>query len=269
MICLYDFENREAIFSGVHRSYKFGLFCSGGKQIQNQEADFAFYLTNISHINDKLRHFTLSSHELFLINPSTKTCPTFKNNIEAEITKKIYKKVKAWCLHETKVDFPGKPRTPFNMSNDSGLFFDKYEMVAQNALYLDSGEFQIGSTIFLPVYESKFIHQFSHRYSTFDSVSDEEIKSGNSRESSNEDLKKHSFFIKARYWLDKNNQENRFPGKWFLSYRMIVRETDERSSIAAIIPARPCSHSLSIIDNLNCINALLICGNMNSLLMVR
>jgi hypothetical protein len=265
LIFLWDFENREEIFSGVHRSYKFGLFCAGGKQIKNIEADFAFYLTNISHINNQLRHFTLSSEELFLINPNTKTCPTFKNKIEAEITKKIYKTVKAWCLHETKADFPGKPRTPFNMSNDSGLFFNKYDMISRNVIYLDIGEFKIENENFLPVYESKFIHQFDHRYSTFDQVSDEEIESGNSRESNTKELKNNSFVVLARYWLDKKNQENRFPGKWFLSYRMIARATDERTSISAIIPARPCSNSLTIIDNLSCINALFLCGNMNSL----
>jgi hypothetical protein len=265
LVQVLDFENRESIFPGVHKSYKFCLFCAGGLEIQQKSADFAFYLTKTAHINDESRHFTLSPEELFLINPNTKTCPTFKNNIEAELVKKIYKRVKAWCLHEISNDWPGKPRTPFNMSNDSNLFLNKQDLLEQDGNVGEIGEFVIGSEIYFPVYESKFIHQFEHRYSTFSDVSEEYIESGNSRESQFNELQNTNYCVEARFWLKEKILKERYPGKWFVSYRMIARATDERSSIASIIPARPCSHSLTIIAHLNCVNALVLCSNMNSL----
>ncbi|WP_241674705.1 Eco57I restriction-modification methylase domain-containing protein [Candidatus Methylobacter oryzae] len=43
---LYDFENREAIFAGVHRSYKFCLLTLG----HAEQAEFAFFLTDTSQL---------------------------------------------------------------------------------------------------------------------------------------------------------------------------------------------------------------------------
>ncbi|WP_204138404.1 Eco57I restriction-modification methylase domain-containing protein [Halomicronema sp. CCY15110] len=265
LVQVLDFENRGGIFPGVHKSYKFCLFCAGGAEINQASCDFAFYLTKISDINDQSRHFTLSSEELFLINPNTKTCPTFKNKTEAELLKKIYKRIKAWCLHKTLKDWPGKPRTPFNVSNDSNLFLNKEELLERNGDLQEFGKFSTESEIYLPVYESKFIHQFEHRYSTFKNVSSESIETGNSRESEKFELEDLRYTIEPRFWLAEKKQKERYPGNWFIAYRMIVRATDERSSIAAIIPARPCSNSLTIIDQISCINALLMCSNMNTL----
>jgi hypothetical protein len=265
LIQVLDFENREGIFPGVHKSYKFCLFCAGGAEVKQDFCDFAFYLTKTAHIHDESRHFSLSPEELFLINPNTKTCPTFKNKIEAELLKKMCKRVKAWCLHKISKNWPGKPRTPFNVSNDSNLFLNKLEANEKGGELGKFSEFITSSEVYLPVYESKFIHQFEHRYSTFNDVSECHIESGNSRESQIYELQSPSYCIEPRFWLAEKVQQKRFQGKWFVAYRMIARATDERSSIASIIPARPCSNSLTIIDQLSCINALIMCGNMNSL----
>jgi hypothetical protein len=48
LIQVLDFENREGIFPGVHKSYKFCLFCAGGAEVKQDFCDFAFYL-NSSH----------------------------------------------------------------------------------------------------------------------------------------------------------------------------------------------------------------------------
>jgi hypothetical protein len=46
---------------------------------------------------------------------------------------------------------------------------------------------------------------------------------------------------------------------------MITSATNERTAIAAIIPGYPCGHSLSLISGISARNALLLCGNINSL----
>ena len=43
LVSLYDFENREALFTAVHRSYKFSLLIISGKAIA--QGNFAFFLT--------------------------------------------------------------------------------------------------------------------------------------------------------------------------------------------------------------------------------
>src|SRR5690606_32814067 len=113
------------------------------------------------------RHFSLSRDELSAINPNTRTAPTFRNKREAEIAKGIYRRVKAWCLHEQSETWPGTPKTPFNMSNDSGLFLDESTLRTKGILVDNFGCGYDADRVYLPLYESKLIHQFNHRYSTF------------------------------------------------------------------------------------------------------
>ncbi|GIX15832.1 MAG: hypothetical protein KatS3mg119_0018 [Rhodothalassiaceae bacterium] len=65
---LYDFENREAIFPAVHRSYKFCLLTLGASI---PEAEFAFFATNVEQLRDPRRRFTLSPDDIRRINPNT------------------------------------------------------------------------------------------------------------------------------------------------------------------------------------------------------
>ncbi|WP_442763312.1 Eco57I restriction-modification methylase domain-containing protein [Malikia spinosa] len=83
---LYDFENREAIFQGVHRSYKFCLMTFG----KTEATKFQFFASNTTHLHDKNRQFTLSASDFALLNPNTRTCSVFRSNADAELTKKLY-----------------------------------------------------------------------------------------------------------------------------------------------------------------------------------
>jgi hypothetical protein len=87
---LYDFENREAIFSAVHRSYKFSLLGMSNKAIA--QANFSFFLTQPKQL-DGDRILQLSPQDIALINPNTLTCPVFRSRTDAELTKKIYQRV--------------------------------------------------------------------------------------------------------------------------------------------------------------------------------
>jgi hypothetical protein len=264
LFSVWDFENREGIFPGIHKSYKFCLFIAGGKHTHNPEADFAFYLTQVEHLGEKDRHFMLTPTELLLINPNTKTCPTFRNNSEAELTKKIYKSVKAWCLHEPDEGWPGIPRTPFNMSNDSGHFSVKSDLLKSGLTLRNSGCIEAENQVLLPLYESKLIHQFTHRFSTFAESSEEEIRKGNSVELQNAQLTNPECLTESRYWVDRKLQNERFSGRWFLVYRKISHPTNERTAIASLIPGYPCGDSLILIDNLSASNAGLFCSVINS-----
>jgi hypothetical protein len=247
---VYDFENRESIFKDVDSRYKFALLAVTGTKLESSQADFAFYLTNMEQLGETERHCTLTREELYLLNPNTKTCPTFRNRAEAELTKYIYKRIPAWELQEKTDEWPGKPKTPFNMSNDSGLF------VTADELVLKEGD---GKT-YLPLYESKFTHQFNHRFATFEGCSGD-----NPREMTDDELANPEKYVKARYYLDKNILEKRYEGRWFLTYRKIARATDERTCITAILPQVPCGHSLALIEGLNPSGVVKLCADTNSI----
>ena len=249
LIRAWDFENSQGIFPGVHRSYKFLLFCAGGPDTKIQQGDFAFYLSDVNQLSETDRHFTLTAEDLTLLNPNSRTCPSFRNKPEAEINKRIYHHVPAWALHDHLVDWPGVPKTPFNMSNDSGLFLE------------NSGSAVSTKDLerYLPVYESKFTHQFNHRFATFSADSDE-----GTRELTLAELKSPTSFVVSRYWLESKILNERFPGRWFFVYRMIARATDEHTTLACIIPCRPCVNSLSIIENISAMNAAAQVAEVNS-----
>ncbi|HMO60355.1 MAG TPA: N-6 DNA methylase, partial [Roseiflexaceae bacterium] len=90
LISLFDIENREAIFPGVHRSYKFSLLTIG---TTNQPAQLLFFATNTAQLAEPQRRFSLTPEEIALINPNTRTAPVFRTSADAELTKKIYRRV--------------------------------------------------------------------------------------------------------------------------------------------------------------------------------
>jgi len=248
LVSAWDFENGKALFPEVHRSFRFVLLCAGGKDVRHKEGDFAFYLTEVSDIQDTQRHFTLSSEDFSLLNPVTEMTPAFRSNGEAELAKHVYRNARPWSLHESRTDWPGVPKTPFNMSNDSALFVDGPAAVAES---IDK---------YLPLYESKFIHQYNHRFGTFSADKSENVK-----ELSERQLQDPWQRIESRYYLDARILADRFPGRWFLVWRDITGAPNERTSIATIIPNYPCAHTLSLIESLSANGAILICAIMNSL----
>lgn len=89
LVSFYDIENRSKLFEAVDSRMKFCLLTMG----QTEESSFACFLTSVNQIADTRRVFRLSSSDFELLNPNTGTCPVFRTNQDAELTKKIYRTV--------------------------------------------------------------------------------------------------------------------------------------------------------------------------------
>ena len=84
LVSLYDFENREGIFPGVHRSYKFCLLTLNGSGLSSaNKIEFVFFALQVQDLKDNEKRFTLQSSEIELLNPNTKTCPVFRTKRDA------------------------------------------------------------------------------------------------------------------------------------------------------------------------------------------
>lgn len=158
---LFDFENSDAVFPAVHLSYKFSLLTLA----RAPRAEFVCFATQVEHLQDERRRFTLDPNEFGLINPNTRTCPVFRSERDAELTKQIYRNAPVLTA-EAVADDGGKLLRPevnpwgisfsqglFNMTSDSNLFRDQPATPGQPAR--------------LPLYEAKMVHQFDHRWATF------------------------------------------------------------------------------------------------------
>ena len=181
---LFAFENEEFIFPAVHHSFRFCLLVIGGPA-ESGQGEFVFFARQPAQIYDERRRFTLSSADLRLINPNTRTCPVFRSKMDAELTKKIYSRVPILIRDSSNEGPENNPwgirfSTMFHMSNDSHLFAD-----------YDGREH-------LPLYEAKMIHQFDHHWATYGSTSDGKDEA---EDVSLDDKQNPDFIVRPRYWV--------------------------------------------------------------------
>ena len=74
----------------VDSRYKFCLLSLTGKALREPAARYAFFLYEVTDLDDPGRVFALSPEELALINPNTGTLPIFRNRRDAALTAEIY-----------------------------------------------------------------------------------------------------------------------------------------------------------------------------------
>ena len=226
LVSLYDFENREAVFAGVHRSYKFCLLTLSGKGRPVPEAEFAFFLHQVEQLKEPERRFALNANDFSLFNPNTRTCPIFRTKRDMEIARKMYNRAgilwkEASGSRPAENPWGVKFSTMFHMSNDSGLFRTRRQM-EEDGWTLDGNVFMRGDERCLPLYEAKLFHQYDHRFATFDGVSENDIQNGNARPMTADEKSDPGVVAVPRYWVPEKEVADRLD---------IGRSTTHSSSI--------------------------------------
>lgn len=271
LVSLYDFENREGIFPSIHSSYKLCLLTIGGVDAAPQGADFAFSLTNVEQLRDENRHFRLSSEEIVLLNPNTKTCPIFQNKRDAEITSAIYRRIPV-LIDESKGEL-GNPwgisfLRMFDMTNDSHLFRTREQLEADGWQLLGNVLYR-NENIYLPLYEPRMINQFDHRFGTYNDIFARGTDQGQFEQPTKEDLDQAEFTVLPRFWVPKDtvfNHEVIAQLKGLIGFRAVARNTDSRTMISCILPLAGVGNNMPIITiGLNSgRQSLLFCSNLNA-----
>lgn len=226
LVSLYDFENRDGIFPSVHRSYKFCLLTLGAAE----SAEFVCFATQVAHVHDPRRRFTLTPDEFRLINPNTLTFPVFRSERDAELTKKLYRSAPV-LIEEGRTD-----GNPWGIRFSQGLF----NMTSGSHLFADAP-----GAGRLPLYEAKLIHQFDHRWATYG-------EDGSSRDVTLAEKADSVFVVTPRYWVEELEVTERLEEKgwqceWLFGWRGIARATDERSVIGAVFPLAGVGNSCHLV----------------------
>jgi hypothetical protein len=273
-VSLFEFENRERIFQGIYFRVRFCLVTLGASSATCQ---FAFLMTRVEHLADQRRCFVLSQEDIALINPNTRTCPTFRSKSDAELTKNIYHATS--ILMDERDSEGGNPwhvrfGAMFHMSNDSELFRTAGQLAEAGAVRNGSFWIDHNGIMWVPLYEAKMIHQYDHRYGDFANamLNDE----ADAREIPHPDvvqLSNPNFKVTPRYWVVGNKveerlQETSWNRRWLLGWREITNATNERTVIATSIPKSACGHKLPLIfvdEEPNSTAALL--ANLNALVL--
>lgn len=216
-----------------------------GKQ---ETARFVFFATRAAHLRDERRAFTLSGADIALLNPNTRTCPVFRSQSDAELTKKIYRRVPV-LIDESK-GAAGNPwgisfLAMIHMSNDSGLFRTAAELMADGAQRDGPNWTGRDRAAWVPLYEAKMVHQFDHRWATF------ENNGIDSRDIADSEKINQLIYAQPRYWVKENEKDSALEGhttrQWLIGFRGITNATNERSFISSVIPSVGVGNSMPLI----------------------
>jgi hypothetical protein len=226
LVSLFDFENREGLFPAVDSRMKFCLLTlSGSARPIKQGAEFVFFAHTVEALRDEQKRFTLSAADIALLNPNTLTCATFRSQRDAVITKAIYQRVPIFLNEKKPQQSAYQPQVwrLLNTTDDSDDFVS-FSWEQKDEL--------------IPVIEAKTIHQFDHRFATFPEAGGDDADAYEIPAEAKASPTLESF---ARYYIPDELFCERMPEhlrdkRWFLTARNITNATNERTTIAAIIP---------------------------------
>ena len=204
LVSLFDFENRSGLFPDVDSRMKFCLFTAGsGVRPAADSAEFSFFAHSVEELRGPERRFTLSPEDIELLNPNTRTCPTFRFRRDTELAKAIYRRVPVLIRKGE----AGRSQTNpwgvqfrqglFNMTTDSHLFHIREQLEADGGR-LAGNVFHRDGTEYLPLYEAKMIHHFDHRWASYRTEAGNDVAVDVTRE----DKQDPGFAVLPRYWVE-------------------------------------------------------------------
>lgn len=245
LVSFYGFDNAKRIFPAVHPDMPFALVTIGKTYA---DAQLAHYLLSVEHLNDPRRRFTLTASEFRLINPNTLTCPVFRSQRDAELSKAIYKT--SGVFHHLDLSNPWGER--LSRIFDMGKATD--QVLAEQSNPDESHR----------MYEAKMFHQYDHRFASFGvDGADQTVGDG--------EKEKSDFKIVTPHRMQSQEVERRLTDRgslrhWLIGYRDITNATNERTAIAAVLPRIATNYTIRLcITQESSRNEALLLANINSL----
>jgi hypothetical protein len=234
-------------------------------------AEFAFYLTSADQLRSESRRFALTESEIAAINPNTYTAPMFRSRYDAELTAKIY--VRVPVLIEESCGEEGNPwgidfrQGLFNMTSDSGSFRTGEQLAEAGYIRQKTNWISPVKPLepYIPLYEAKMMHQFDHRWATYNGVESRNVEPAEKRQP--------RFEPEPRYWVPEKAVRDRISAKgwshsWLIGWRDICRSTDERTVISTAIPEDGCGNKvLLMFPQVATSLCMALLGNLNSLVL--
>jgi hypothetical protein len=230
LVSLFDFRNK-GFFGDVAgaQGNRIALVTLAGMHKPVSESRFMFRGESISDLSNVERVFTLNKQDVAAMNPNTLTCPVFQSQRDAEIVKRVYRSMPV--LHRDTLNAPNK----WTIRIRRVLDMNKSDVLAQCTAEPDGN-----STDWVPVCESKMMHQFDAKFGTYEGV----ILTGKGvRQIPTPDSESRNnprFQPKPRYWIRASDLLPRiadgFDGQWLLVWRDITSNVDFRTVIASVIP---------------------------------
>jgi hypothetical protein len=280
LVALLDFENRgregENFFPDVDSRFKFCALVASGPKRKSGQALCGFFLNSEDDLDDPQRCFPLTPDDFALVNPNTGTAPIFRTRRDATITTAIYKRLPVLVRRDGEGEivesaWPVRYFTMFHMTNDSHLFWTHARLQADRAYPVAGSRWQKGKQQFVPLYEGKMVQAFDHRAASV-VVNPENIhRPAQPSPSSLADHRNADWTPTPQFWVDSGAVGLSKTLKAVLAFKDVTAPTNERTMIAAFIPATAVGNTLPLVtppekdgdDYSN--NASILLANFNSI----
>lgn len=242
---LYDFENRrtrydaQPFFPDVDSRFKFCAFVASPSPVPDA-AQCAFFLQDVSELDDPERCFPLTAEDFASVNPNTGTAPIFRSRRDAELTTAIYGRLPVLVDCSTGEEvraWPVKFATMFHMTNDSGLFRTRQELEEQEEAYPIVGN-RFGSPAgeWVPLYEGKMVQAFDHRAASVVVNPENPHRPAQPEPATLEQHQNPDWLPDPQFWVAAS-ECGWLPGStWVLGFKEITAPTNVRTFISALFP---------------------------------
>ena len=255
LVSLFDFENRERLFSEVHGQFRFCLLTFAGGRGRVDRGRFAFLLHDVSQLTEEDRVFSMSASDLEKFSPNTLSCPAFQGERDARIAGLLYEAGEIILREEPRVSAWGwQSWQMLNETHEANELRDWDPEWESHGLYR--------------LYEAKLIHQFDHRYATY-------VRHDGSWATAAVTYAEKSdptFEVVTRYcardslWRERVESRAGERRSWAIGYRLTTNATNERTAIFTVIPACAATVGLPLaLTDESAEASLLLVANLNAM----
>ena len=287
IISMFDFINKNKLFN-IGLNNKFCLLTLSGSNISQKFIPMTFNVIDPIEIQEPLslilngkdnfkdiikkipntsRLILLEQKDFKLFNANTVTCPLFNNFYDYKLTKKIYQQNKIIYNKNNPIIPSLTFHRMFHMSDD----FDKFHKFndVKNSIKEYKSQMIVKEGIqYIPLYESKLIWQYDHRYASYEGCSDDDIAKGKTKRF-NDKKKSLDRCIIPRFWIKEKDFKKKvlnwnYHNHWFLAIRKTARSTDKRTAIATIMPYYASVGSIKMMINITPKEAIYLLSVINS-----
>lgn len=261
LVSSFHFENEHKLFLHVHHAFRFVLLTIG----HEERPLFVSFARNDLDVADSNRRVVLSATDLEKVNPNTKTCPTFRLKSDANLSLSIYRRVEVLWNEAGSDSATGnfwglQFMTMFHMSGDSEIFSTRPQLESAGCILY--GNVFLSDQIFLPLFEAKMMHQFDHRFGTYEGQSSAQENQGKLPEIDAIAHESPGLVTLPYYWVAKAKVSarlaDRWPYNWFLGWRDITGTENQRTVVASLIPMTGVGHTNPILLS-NCLPSRIAC----------
>jgi hypothetical protein len=149
----------------------------------------------------------------------------------------------------------------YHVTDDAHLFRTRRQL-EESGYFKDGVNYKLDGSEYIRLYEGRLGHQFNHRFAS--------EPEGNLHETDLVDVANPTFMIEPHYYVPAAetdrllNQRRAACRTALLGYRRVSRNTDERTSIACLLPWGAASYGWTLSYGPNAQYLCLLCGIYNS-----